>query len=230
MLRQLLSPLWTALIAGAVHGLNLVAIYSLTRALLGNAANAACLAASVVLAAFGPLTLSEVGTSFADIALSLPIIAALILMASSDEPRPGFNILAGVLIGASVALKLTNVVFAFGLVAAAIAAIRPLGALGCIALGGAISDPHRLSSLPRLFAMRGQRNVPPLGLRSARLDDHSCGPERQRSQRHETRNSTAGLAVSRPLSRTRSSKAFPARRFRAFLACRSKPSAAAPID
>src|ERR1700736_4424533 len=97
--------------------------------------------------------------SFADIALSLPIIAALILMASSDEPRPGFNILAGVLIGASVALKLTNVVFAFGLVAAAIAAIRPLGALGCIALGGAISDPHRLSSLPRLFAMRGQRNV-----------------------------------------------------------------------
>lgn len=139
-LRQLLSPVWTGLIAGAVHGLNLVAIYSLTRALLGNAANAACLAASVVLAAFGPLTLSEVGTSFADIALSLPIIAALILMASSDEPRPGFHILAGVLIGASVALKLTNVVFAFGLVAAAIAATRPLAALGCIALGGTIGS------------------------------------------------------------------------------------------
>jgi hypothetical protein len=78
--------------------------------------------------------------SFADIALSLPIIAALILMASSDKPRPGFHILAGVLIGASVAPKLTNVVFAFGLVAAAIAATRPLAALGCIALGGAMGS------------------------------------------------------------------------------------------
>jgi hypothetical protein len=144
VLRQLLSPRWTGLIAGAVHGLNLVAIYSLTRALLGNAA---CLAASVVLAAFGPLPLSEVGTSFADIALSLPIIAALILMASSDEPRPGLHILAGVLIGASVALKLTNVVFAFGLVAAAIAATRPLAALGCVALGGAIVALAALTGL-----------------------------------------------------------------------------------
>jgi hypothetical protein len=140
LLRQLLSPLWTGLIVGAVHGLNLVAIYSLTRALLGSAANASCLAASVLLAAFGPLTLSEVGTSFADIALSLPIIAALILMSSSEQPSAKFHILAGVLIGASVALKLTNVVFAFGLLAAAIAASRPLAALGCVALGGAIGS------------------------------------------------------------------------------------------
>ena len=43
LLRQLLSPLWAGLIAGAVHGLNLVAIYSLTRALLGSAANAAAI-------------------------------------------------------------------------------------------------------------------------------------------------------------------------------------------
>jgi hypothetical protein len=139
-LRQLVSPLWAGVIAGAVHGLNLVAIYSLTRALLGGAANAACLTASVMLAAFGPITLSEVGTSFADIALSLPIIAALILMTSSDQPRPGFHVLAGILIGASVAFKLTNVVFALGLVMAAIAATRPLAALGCVALGGAIGS------------------------------------------------------------------------------------------
>ncbi len=138
VLRQSMSPLWTGLIAGAVHGLNLVAIYSFTRALLGSAANAACLAASCLLAAFGPITLSEVGTSFADIVLSLPIIAALIFITSSDQKRPKFYILAGVLIGASVALKLTNIVFALGLVAAAIAATRPLAALGCVALGGAI--------------------------------------------------------------------------------------------
>jgi len=140
LLRQLLSPLWAGLIAGAVHGLNLVAIYSLTRALLGSAANAACLAASILLAAFGPITLSEVGTSFADIVLSLPIIAALICITSSDETRPKLYILAGVLIGASVALKLTNVVFALGLMTAAIAATRPLAALGCVALGGAIGS------------------------------------------------------------------------------------------
>lgn len=35
LLRRLLSPLWTGLIVGAIHGLNLVAVYSLTRALLG---------------------------------------------------------------------------------------------------------------------------------------------------------------------------------------------------
>jgi hypothetical protein len=140
VLRQLLSPLWAGLIAGAAHGLNLVAIYSLTRALLGSAANAACLAASVLLAAFGPMTLSEVGTSFADIVLSLPIIAALIFITSSDEMRPRFYILAGVLIGASVALKLTNVVFALGLLMATIAARRPLAALGCVVLGGAIGS------------------------------------------------------------------------------------------
>src|SRR6202035_4919221 len=49
VLRHLLSPLWTGLIMGAVHGLNLVAIYSLTRALLGSAANVICLAASILL-------------------------------------------------------------------------------------------------------------------------------------------------------------------------------------
>jgi hypothetical protein len=140
ILHRLLSPLWTGLIAGAVHGLNLVAIYSVTRALLGNAVNAACLAASVLLAAFGPITLSEVGTSYADIVLSLPIIAALILSISSDEPRPKYYVLAGVLIGASAALKLTNFVFAFGLLGAAIAATRRLATLGCIALGGAIGS------------------------------------------------------------------------------------------
>ena len=138
VLRRLLSPLWVGLIVGAIHGLNLVAVYCLTRVLLGSTANAACLAASVLLAAFGPMTLSEVGTSFADIALSLPIIAALILIASSDQPPPMFQILAGVLVGAAVALKLTNVVFAIGLVAAVIAATRPLAALGCVVLGGAI--------------------------------------------------------------------------------------------
>lgn len=137
-LRQLLSPLATGLVTGAVHGLNLLVIYHLTRVLLGTAANTYCLFAAVLLAAAGPMTLSEVGTSFADITLSLPIIASLILVLVPDTPRPKHYLFAGVLMGAAVGLKLTNVVFALGLMMAVLAAARPLVALNCITIGGVI--------------------------------------------------------------------------------------------
>lgn len=137
-LRHFLSPLPAGLIMGALHGLNLVLIYGLTRVLLGNAANGACLAAAVLLAAFGPMTLSEVGTSFADILLSMPIIASLIVIFASDTPRFRSYILAGALAGAAVGLKLTNVVFAIGLFMAVLAAARPVIALYCLVAGGAI--------------------------------------------------------------------------------------------
>lgn len=137
-LRHFLSPLPAGLIMGALHGLNLVLIYGLTRVLLGTAANGACLAAAVLLAAFGPMTLSEVGTSFADILLSMPIIASLILILASDTPRFRSYFLAGALAGAAVGLKLTNVVFALGLFMAVLAAARPVIAIYCLVAGGAI--------------------------------------------------------------------------------------------
>ncbi|CAN5315683.1 hypothetical protein BH11PSE4_BH11PSE4_44160 [soil metagenome] len=137
-LNQWLSPLAAGLIMGAVQGLNLAMVYSLTRILLGAAASRACLIAAVLLAAFGPITLSEVGTSFADITLSLPIMAALALILFSDAPKPTHYLLAGLLMGVAVGLKLTNVVLALGLTAAAIASARPAMAMYCVIAGGSV--------------------------------------------------------------------------------------------
>ena len=70
------APFW-GLILGAIHGLNLALIYWFTRVVLGSVASGWTLAASVVIAAFGPMTLSEVGTSFADVLTALPVVAGL---------------------------------------------------------------------------------------------------------------------------------------------------------
>jgi hypothetical protein len=137
-LNQWLSPMASGLVMGAVHGLNLAAVYAITRILLGAASHPACLVAAVVLAAFGPMTLSEVGTSFADITLSLPIMGAVALILFSDAPKPRHYLLAGLLMGVAVGLKLTNVVFALGLTVAVIASARPALAMYCVIAGGAV--------------------------------------------------------------------------------------------
>ena len=80
------------MIMGAVHGLNLALIWWLSRLLLGNAANRWTVAAAVVLAAFGPMTLSEVGTSFSDILTALPVIAGIGLLLLAEEAHRARNI------------------------------------------------------------------------------------------------------------------------------------------
>jgi hypothetical protein len=137
-LRHLLPMPYGLMIIGAVHGLNLLLIYFLVRALLLNAATASAIGASILIAAVGPMTLSEVGTSFSDILTALPIVGGCILILSADEKRYGRYVLAGLLIGAAVGLKLTNVVYALGAAAAVLAASRPLVATLCLGLGGAI--------------------------------------------------------------------------------------------
>jgi hypothetical protein len=139
-LRHTLPPAVAGMIMGAVHGLNLALVYWLSRIVLGPAANAWTVAAAVVLATFGPMTLSETGTSFSDILTAIPIIAGLALMLAADEPRPTRYIGAGLLIGLAVGFKLTNIVFAIGLGAAALAATRPLLAMTYLAIGGAIGS------------------------------------------------------------------------------------------
>src|SRR6266446_7673254 len=67
------APFW-GLMLGAIHGLNLALIYWVSRLVLNGAATGLTLAAALVIAAFGPMTLSEVGTSFADVLLALPVI------------------------------------------------------------------------------------------------------------------------------------------------------------
>jgi hypothetical protein len=145
-LRHLLPLPCGLMIMGAVHGLNLLLIYFLVRVLLGNAATASAIGASILIAAVGPMTLSEVGTSFSDILTALPILAGCVLILSADGSHHGRYVLAGLLIGAAVGLKLTNVVYALGAAAAVLAASRPLkatlylgvgGAVGALATGGA---------------------------------------------------------------------------------------------
>ncbi|MDB5503652.1 MAG: hypothetical protein JWR89_3554 [Tardiphaga sp.] len=137
-LRHALPPLAAGMIMGAVHGLNLALVWWLARIVLGHAATVATLGATVLLAAFGPMTLSETGTSFSDILTSILIIAGLALMLNSDDPKPLRYLGAGLLVGIAVGFKLTNIVFALGLGAAALCAARPLLAMICLALGGAV--------------------------------------------------------------------------------------------
>jgi hypothetical protein len=137
-LRHLLPLPYGLMILGAVHGLNLLLVYFLIRVLLREAATASAIGASILVAAVGPMTLSEVGTSFSDILTALPILAGCILILSADGSRPGRYVLAGLLLGAAVGLKLTNVVYALGAAAAVLAASRPLLATLCLGVGGAV--------------------------------------------------------------------------------------------
>jgi hypothetical protein len=131
------APFW-GMILGAIHGLNLALIYWLSRSILGSAANRWTLAASVVIAAFGPMTLSEVGTSFADILTAMPIIAGLGLILFANAEQRVRYVIAGILIGGAVGLKLTNMIFFIGAFASFLVAARPRMAMSWFMLGGAI--------------------------------------------------------------------------------------------
>ena len=82
-LRHLLPLPYGLMILGAVHGLNLLLIYVLSRVLLREAATAWAIGSSILIAAVGPMTLSEVGTSFSDILTALPILAGCVLILSA---------------------------------------------------------------------------------------------------------------------------------------------------
>ena len=131
------SPFGLA-IMGAVHGLNLVLIYLLSRVLLREAATFWSIAASVLIAAIGPMTLSEVGTSFADILIALPVVGGITLIVAGDRSPRTMYLLTGLLLGAAVGLKLTNVVYALGVAAAVLLATRPVTAIVCVGLGGLV--------------------------------------------------------------------------------------------
>jgi Glycosyltransferase family 87 len=131
------APFWGMLL-GALHGLNLALIYWLSRTVLSKAAHGWTLAASVGIAAFGPMTLSEVGTSFIDILTAMPVVAGLGFILSARPEQRSHYIIAGLLIGGAVGLKLTNATFLIGAAASLIYAARPLTAVSYFTLGGAI--------------------------------------------------------------------------------------------
>src|SRR3979490_498190 len=126
------APFW-GMMLGSIHGLNLALIYWFSRLVLSGAASGWTLAASVVIAAFGPMTLSEVGTSFADILTALPVIGGLGLVLSGNAQHRGRYVIAGLLLGAAVGLKLTNMVFFIAAGASLLYAARPAMALSYFA-------------------------------------------------------------------------------------------------
>lgn len=137
-LRHFLPSPYGLMIIGAIHGLNLALICLFARLVLRPAATVAAMAAAVAIAAAGPMTLSEVGTSFSDVLLALPVIGGFLLILVADR-QPAFRyLLAGLLIGAAVGLKLTNVVYAIGAAAAVLAAARPLRATALLGAGGIV--------------------------------------------------------------------------------------------
>jgi len=137
-LRHVLPAPVAGLIMGALHGLNFALIYALTRIASADGTRFWPIAAAILIAAVGPMTLSEIGTSFADILTALLVVAGVIAILSTEETRPPHTILGGLLIGAAVGLKLTNVVYALGAVAVVLAAPRPGPTLIRLALGGAV--------------------------------------------------------------------------------------------
>lgn len=137
-LRHYLPSPYGLMITGAIHGLNLALICLFARLVLRQAATFAAIAAAVAIAASGPMTLSEVGTSFSDVLLALPVIGGFLLILVADRQPAGRYLLAGLLIGAAVGLKLTNVVYAIGAAAAVLAAARPLRATALLGFGGIV--------------------------------------------------------------------------------------------
>lgn len=137
-LRHYLPSPFGLMIIGAIHGLNLALIYLFARLVLRQAATVAAIAAAVAIAASGPMTLSEVGTSFSDVLLALPVIGGFLLILVADRQPAVRYLLAGLLIGAAVGLKLTNLVYAIGAAAAVLAAARPLRATALLGVGGIV--------------------------------------------------------------------------------------------
>lgn len=130
------APLWGILL-GAVHGLNLALVWWVSRLLLGASASAWSVLAAVVIAAFGPMTLSETGTSFSDILTALPVIAGFGLILSAGEQRAPRLVIGALLIGAAAGLKLTNAAFLIGAGVSVLLAADPIRKMGAFAIAGA---------------------------------------------------------------------------------------------
>ncbi|BAM87304.1 hypothetical protein S58_12940 [Bradyrhizobium oligotrophicum S58] len=138
-MRHGLGAQWWGIALGALHGLNLALVWWVSRVLLGRAAGAVTLSATLIIAALSPMALSEVGTSFADILTAMPILAGVALMFSDDDDRGRRFVLAGLLVGAATGLKLTNATFLVGAGVSLLLVARPLRAILGFGTGSALA-------------------------------------------------------------------------------------------
>lgn len=115
-------PLASAALHAALHAVNLLLLFLLTRQLASGTAaqdDAWLLLAFWLAGAVAPIYWNLVGTSFADLLACVPVLGALWLAAGSLAADRGLArrrlALAGLLIGLAVALRVHNVVFAVAL-------------------------------------------------------------------------------------------------------------------
>lgn len=132
-LRAALPPLPAAVALAALQAGVVLAAWLLSGALFAQGRAVRLLA--TLAGATGAMTLSEVGTSFADVLLAIPVLCGLWLLLRA-EGRLRWLALGGALVGAATGLKLTNAVFAagFGLAVLAPWPRRPVAA--ALAYGG----------------------------------------------------------------------------------------------
>nr|WP_050781082.1 glycosyltransferase family 87 protein [Bradyrhizobium sp. ORS 278] len=145
VVRHGLPAPWWGMALGALHGLNLAVVFWLTRVLLQRTADVFKLASALIIAALSPMALSEVGTSFADILTTLPILVGLALLFSHEDndARPRHLLAAGLMFGAATGLKLTNATFLIAAGVSLLLMARPLRAVATFgaasALGGIVT-------------------------------------------------------------------------------------------
>jgi hypothetical protein len=122
-----LPPRMVGLGLGAMHGLNLWLVFIIARIVarrLPQPARWPATLAAVVMSGAGPMAISELGTSMADLLISLPVLAglALLLRARFADGRMAPTVmvigLAGAFVGAAASLKLTAASYAMGLLVA----------------------------------------------------------------------------------------------------------------
>ncbi len=120
LLRRTLSPFSAAMVLAALQATVAPVAWAITGRLAGLAGNPALRAMATMAGCTSAMVLSEIGTSFADLLVLPLVLGGLLLLLHADAARRAPFLWAGMLVGAAAGLKLTNGLYAVGLIAAAL--------------------------------------------------------------------------------------------------------------
>jgi hypothetical protein len=137
---------WPAIAIAAalalMHAVNLVLVHRIAAVLLPGPAAIVWRVLAVVLAASAPVFLVELGSTFNDVLVSVPVLAAVWLLAKASDERQWPFVVAGLCVGIAAALKLTSLPFAVACGFAVLVTgggIRALAKrIALLAVGGAV--------------------------------------------------------------------------------------------
>lgn len=133
----------SALALAVLHAANLVLAHRMGAVLLPGASNLWLRVCAVLLAAAAPIFLVELGTTFNDVIVSIPLMTALLLLLKADEHRLRLLLTAGFCAGVATALKLTQ------------APLLMACAMGSLALGTSLRSAVRCAAVFAVGAALG---------------------------------------------------------------------------